>query len=274
MPTVEIYSWNPVRRAWSGPIGRRIPVNRPVNNFGDLLGPLVVRGMLRRHGIDEHRAVADAQLVSVGSVIHLARPGAVVWGSGINGKVLPDDGLVRALDFRAVRGPRTREHLLGRGVDVPEVFGDPALLLGEIRPDLLDVPRTRDVTVVPNLNDLAHYPRSGVLDPRRPLEECLQIIASSRLVVGSSLHGIIVAEALGVPARLVRSTAEPEFKYADHYLGTGRPEWAAAGSVQEAIRMGGEAPVRWSGGPLIEAFPTDLWLGAAPASGQRPANNG
>lgn len=128
---------------------------------------------------------------------------------------------------------------------------------------------------MPNYNDLPQYVRSSrVLDPRRPLDECLRAIGSSRLVVGSSLHGIIVAEALGVPARLVRSTTEPEFKYADHYLGTGRAGWTAAESVEEAIRMGGEPPMEWPGAALMEAFPTDLWLDAPPVRSQRPASNG
>lgn len=258
--TIDVYHWNPVRPRYRGPIGRRLPYRRPVNNFGDLLGPLVVAGVREREGIVGSAPRRSAQLLSIGSIIHFALPGAVVWGSGVNGKVPPDaHDHLRDLDIRAVRGPGTREFLTARGFAVPEVYGDPALLLPIIRPDLVGLPKRHDVTIVPNLNDLRHHRARHVLDPRRPLEECLATIAASRLVVGSSLHGIVVAEALGVPARLVQSSNESLFKYEDYFHGTGRAEVRAAASVQEAIRMDGETPPEWDPGPLLEAFPRDLW---------------
>ena len=259
MPDVEIYEWNPARPRFGGRVGRRLPLTRRVNNFGDLLGSLVVEGMLRREGLERATPVRDTQLLSVGSVMHFARPGAVVWGSGVNGKIAAESHTLVDLDVRAVRGPLTRLFLLGRGVEVPEVFGDPALLLAVLHPELLDVPRTRDVTVVPNLNDGALLERRDALRPTAPLWTCLRTIAASRFVAGSSLHAIIVAEALGIPARLVRCDAEPEFKYADYYLGTGRSGFTAAGTVEEALELGGEEPPRWEAGPLIDAFPFDLW---------------
>lgn len=262
--TIDIYHWNPIRPRYAGRIGRRLPLRGPANNFGDLLGPLIVSGVLEREGIADSTPRRTAQLLSIGSVIHFAEPGAVVWGSGVNGKVPAEahDGL-RDLDVRAVRGPRTREFLTARGFDVPEVYGDPGLLLPIVRPDLTGLPKRRDVTVVPNLNDLRPYRSRSVLDPRRPLEECLATIAESRLVVGSSLHGIVVAEALGVPARLVRSPRESTFKYEDYFRGTGRDQVRFASSVREAIRMGGESPPAWDPQPLLDAFPRDLWQAAA-----------
>jgi pyruvyltransferase len=222
-------------------------------------------------------AAADAAppaLFSVGSVVQFAGPGDVVWGAGVNGKSL---GALRAslsaLDVRAVRGPETRRELERRGATVPEVFGDPALLLPELWPALLDATdrKRRRVLVAPNLREyrveraIGGGARGGrtVLKPQRPLGEVIRTIAESELVVGSSLHALIVAEALGVPAVGVVSAVEHPFKYADYYGGTGRPGVRLAETVAEALsgRFAAPAP-QWDPLPLLDAFPADLWRSA------------
>jgi pyruvyltransferase len=254
---VRTFSWNPRRKPPTG-LARRWRRPRPIDNFGDLLGPLVVRAVAVRLGLDLSRPSRSATLMSVGSVLHLAPTGAVVWGSGINGKMAADGAELRTLDVRAVRGPRTRDRLAALGVEVPPVFGDPAILLGELRPDLVGRTPRHAVTVIPNLNDATTYSRPFT-DPRRPVQDVLTRISESELVVGSSLHGIIVAEALGVPARLVLSQHENAFKYDDYYAGTGRDTYAPAADVAEAVRMGGEELPELATAPLLAAFPTDLW---------------
>lgn len=249
---VDVAAWNPVRS--SNRWGRHALVARPVRNFGDLLGPVIVRELVAQLGLGE--AAQRRRLFAVGSVLHFGRSGDVVWGAGRNAKAgPPPDGL----DVRAVRGPRT-------AADYPEavIGGDPALLLGGLRPDLVvDPARRSGVAIVPNLNELTQVrDQRGILSPRAPLGRVLRTIARSELVVGSSLHGVIVAEALGVPARAVRAVAEPAFKYEDYYLATGRdPDEVVARSVGEALERRGAAPPAWDPVPLLSAFPVGLWGG-------------
>jgi pyruvyltransferase len=243
-------------------VGKLIPVRRAVNNFGDLLGPVLVRRMLDRLGITEDGAGPERRLVAVGSILHFAQQGDTVWGSGVNGKSFDMAYDFEDLDVRAVRGPLTAEFLRKRGIAVPEVFGDPGLLVGT----LWDAQQLRGdgplhpVTVIPNLNDYPRYQKDeNTVDPRQPLETILRRIARSELVVGSSLHGVVIAESLGVPARLVRSGSEPMFKYEDYYYGSGRASFSPADTVEAAIRAGGESPLDWGAQPLLDAFPSDLW---------------
>jgi pyruvyltransferase len=245
-PTVDVFAWKP-----DGPT--------PVYNFGDMLGPIIVAELLNRLQLDPARARRDAQLLSVGSVLHFARAGAVVWGAGRNGKVPDALHPPVALDVRAVRGPLTRQFLIKRGYDVPEVFGDPALLTPLLFPRLLALEKRVGVLFVPNLNDRFQRIPRGVqtLDPRRPLLECLETIASSELVVGSSLHGLVVAEALGIPAGPVVSQMEHPFKYQDYYLGTGR-SFEPAKTIRRAIKTAGALP-EFDSAQLLKAFPADLW---------------
>jgi pyruvyltransferase len=260
---VELVHWNPRRRLIQGSLGRYIRVSRPLNNFGDLLGPYIVKELLRRRGLKLRTAASNARLLSVGSVMQHARDGDVVWGTGVNGKSVTVPFQPKSLDVRAVRGPLTQAFLAERGIVAPSIFGDPALLLGRLfdRAAFARADLSREVLEIPNLNDFRRGNRgTEALSPQSPLSTCLAAIASSHFVTGSSLHAIIVADAFGIPARLIKSETEPDFKYRDYYLGSGRDEYSAAGSVAEAVSMGGEPPIDWDHRPLLNAFPEDLWL--------------
>jgi pyruvyltransferase len=256
---VEVVHWNPDRPVVPGRVGRRIPLARPVDNFGDLLGPRLVGRILADRGLDDATAPA-ARLLTVGSILHLARSGDVVWGSGINGKMADLDPDL-ALDVRAVRGPVTQARLARIGIEAPSVFGDPALLWGRFWPrSSYATTTTRRVTFVPNMNDWKTHRRDPrAISPRRPADEVITAIAESELVVASSLHAIVVAESFGIPARLVRPGREPMLKYEDHYAGSGRETFHAAATVDEAVALGGEPPLSWDADALLSAFPEDLW---------------
>lgn len=262
---VDVAHWDPLRRTrtWGSPA----MISRPLRNFGDLLGPVIVRALVRQLRLG---AAADhgvlPRLLAIGSVLHLAQPSDVVWGAGMNVKSGTELVALPTLDVRAVRGPRTHDLLTIRFRQAaPPIFGDPGLLLGALAPRLV-VPEGKrtGISIVPNLNELATLAsREHVVNPRWRLPRVLRRIAASKLVVGTSLHGIIVAESLGVPARAVRATAEGAFKYEDYYLATGRdPDAVLADTVDEAIDRGGAEPPRWDPRPLLTAFPGDLWHGA------------
>lgn len=82
----------------------------------------------------------------------------------------------------------------------------------------------------------------------------------SDFVISGSLHGIIVAEAFGIPARLLyNNSSEPLYKYIDYYMGTGRAHFAYALSIEEALEMQGEAPAVFDASALLSSFPFDLF---------------
>ncbi|HEY6640506.1 polysaccharide pyruvyl transferase family protein [Povalibacter sp.] len=254
-PEIEAFSWSP-------PPGHR---NFGYRNFGDHLARVIVSKVLADHGhLLEEEVVRPCRLFSVGSVMHFARSGDVVWGSGVNGKEMDDSRHVyEHLDVRAVRGPLTREFLGKRGIAAPEVFGDPALLLPHLFPGRFIRTGTKSHVVVPNLHDLKTVVKQGVADVVSPLQSwnrCVEQILQAQFVVASSLHGIVIAEAFGIPARYVRlSEWEKPFKYDDYALGTGRDRMEFARSIEEALEMGGMKPPSFDHKALLAAFPIDLW---------------
>lgn len=234
-------------------------------NVGDGLGPEIVKKIARRVGREQWISDFNGQLFAVGSTLHYARDGDVIWGSGVNGKVVQEMHSVSSLDVRAVRGPRTRQVLLEKGGCCPAVFGDPGILCSFMWP----MPRTRrreGITYVPHFREaLKRHSDSElqsvrVLSPFRPIVQFIEVIASSSLVLSSSLHGIVIAESYGVPAILVENQCgETHLKYADYYEGTGREEFPVARSISEALAVDAEVPdLSGAQESLLNAFPYDL----------------
>ena len=63
-------------------------------------------------------------------------------------------------------------------------------------------------------------------------------IVSAKLVISSSLHGIILDDAYGIPCVLLNDTESLDmFKYEDYYLSTGRKEVLIANTVEEALSL-------------------------------------
>jgi pyruvyltransferase len=249
-PQVSLVSWAPQGAA---------------RNFGDHLSAIVAAEMLRRQGLTlDDETSAAARLLAIGSILHFARDGDVVWGSGVNGKIALDRLSARRLDIRAVRGPKTAAVLAERGFDVPAIYGDPALLVPTLFADRFRPEARQRYAVVPNLHDLpilAGHP--AAISPLQGWNRCIHQICRAEFVIASSLPGIIVAEAFGIGARYLRvSDTEATFKYDDYAQGTGRERLEPARSIDEALAMGPHPPIAFAPDRLMAAFPYDLWRGA------------
>lgn len=268
---VEVVHWNPRRNRLPYPINR-LQIGPRVNNFGDLLGPMITRRIVERAGLRPRKS-AGAQLLTVGSIMGLAENSDVIWGTGVNGKVAVESHRFTNLDVRAVRGPRTARFLSDRGIEVPEVFGDPALLLPDLYPEWSNKQKRHELGVLPNFHDLNVYrDHPGLISPLAPPKRVIELILECEQIVASSLHGVIVAEAFGIPAVAIESGVEHPFKYRDYLEGSGRPDVPIASDLTEATRLVQHAswPTvadAWDSAPLLEAFPQDLWFERADTSG-------
>lgn len=232
-------------------------------NFGDELSRVVVEKILKRPVSLGSLQSQDKLLLAVGSVLLHARDGDVIWGSGIRENPLFVTKRYTQLDVRAVRGPRTRQFLLQMGISCPEVYGDPSLLLPRLFPEFKKSPNPlHDYIIIPNRGEIGGFcSYKNVVLPTLPWKEVIQEILQSKFVISSSLHGIILAEAFGVPARLLKMTwIEDLIKYQDYYESTGRADFRYATSVQEALQMGGEPFGHIDLEPLWRSFPYDYFV--------------
>ena len=177
-------------------------------NYGDLLSNYLVEKISGRpvkwvHPKKQPWYKRDKRnFLAIGSIIHHASKESIVWGSGIidhKQKILP-------ADFRAVRGPRTRNFLLEMGHDCPEAYGDPALLLPnyynpqvEKKYRLGIIPHYHDYNEV--LTAYADNPEILIIDMMTlDVEEVTHQIVQCETTISSSLHGLIVSHAYEIPS--------------------------------------------------------------------------
>lgn len=230
------------------------------SNFGDDLSRVIVQRILGRPVQNRSLDTRKKTLFGAGSILHFARDGDVIWGSGFREDPMLEHRFHR-LDVRAVRGPRTRKYLLQKGIACPEVYGDPAILMAHLFPEFKKQEPIYDYIVIPNMGAMeGFFPYKNLVLPTLPWHEIVQKILQSKLVISSSLHGIIVAESFGIPTRMLKMTwVESLLKYQDYYESTGRAHFRFATSVQEAIQLGGEKPGHIDIQPLLKAFPWDYF---------------
>ncbi len=170
----------------------------------------------------------------IGSIIsQLTNKQSVIWGSGVLSPNLPLT--CKPLQVLAVRGPLSRKYLLKYGVDCPEVYGDPALLLSRYyqphplrrkykigiiphyidkKNPLLDLYRQEDSTYVFDIQDYGNY------------KLFIDTICSCEFIISSSLHGLIISDSYGIPNLWVEFSSGiigGRFKFEDYFLSVQRP---------------------------------------------------
>jgi pyruvyltransferase len=251
---------------------RPIPIywfsGRP--NLGDVLSAVVVAHVSNATPVlvsSRHKG----KVLAVGSILHRLAESDIVWGSGaiVDMPITPPP----RVKFRAVRGPLTRALIRA---DVPEIYGDPAMLLPRIyRPSAA---KRFQLGVIPHYleADVVRVadPAISLIDVLSDWRSVIERIIECEAIVSSSLHGLIVAEAYGVPAIWFAATDRVTgegFKFRDYYLSTGRPppepiRWD--GSLASMTR-GMTDPPAIDVDPLLNAWPKELTF-STPIQTQRP----
>lgn len=189
---------------------------RAPHNYGDVLTPYLCAKL----GVKCDWAPKDrAQALMVGSIANHARPGMNIYGSGF---IRRSDPVCPTANYLWVRGPISRQKVLSVGGSAPELYGDAALILPDFIPP---APKMHDIGYVPHHVDhaaLQSGPKVNLLTP--DLEAVTRAITSCRKVISSSLHGIIVAHAYGIPAAWVKYSDKltgDSMKFHDHYQSVG-----------------------------------------------------
>lgn len=174
-----------------------------VANFGDALAPLLLSRFADLNAV-VLAPVAEASIASIGSILEHIPAG---WKGHIvgSGRLHEDSNLkIDSAKILALRGP-----LSARGIPGQFALGDPGLLANELIGqqtkcwDLGILPHWQDeeladkftALIPPEFTCRVIYPSS---DPIQVLKE----ISACRRLVTSSLHGMIVADAMGIPRRV------------------------------------------------------------------------
>jgi hypothetical protein len=194
------------------------------NNCGDLIGPYIARKIMAGRRVMYTEVSADYPYYVIGgSVLNHVNEHAIVWGAGL---ATITDGVNAKATIKAVRGPLTRARVLASGRPCPKVYGDP----GQLLPSFYTPPpnKKHKIGIVPHYVDqyraYDRYRTHNVIDVFQPIEAVIDEIASCERIYSSSLHGIIVAHAYGVPATWVKisdSLGGDGTKFRDYFMSVG-----------------------------------------------------
>jgi pyruvyltransferase len=190
-------------------------------NFGDLLSPWLAGKI---SGKETFRARPDeAHYLAIGSILEKTLPTSTVWGSGAFGTETRAEVCATAR-YLAVRGPLTRNKLETFGIRCPRVYGDPALLLPEFHNPHTD--KKYETGIVLRWSETRWVDELNLEGVKKiylgstEIESVLDDMIACKRIVSSSLHGLIIADAYGIPNAWL-SSASPkgkEFKFFDYFI--------------------------------------------------------
>ena len=204
-------------------------------NFGDVLSPEIVKYVSGRDVT--WASIEDCDMISTGSLYGWLRINAKryqrdvhIWGSGIK-KPVEAVGMLDHLHHHLVRGPLTA--VAAENDQLP--MGDPGLLSDRAF-GIQQASDAKGIGVIPHRSEWSredYIAQLGALPGVRLInfrsddcKDCISQIAACESIYSSSLHGLIVADALGIKNHWFQGNrfegSGHDYKYFDYALSVGR----------------------------------------------------
>ena len=220
---IDVYWWSKARFE-----------NSKLENFGDALVPYLLQNSTseefqwtRPNTKTKFKFFKRKHFLIIGSIISAATTHSIVWGAGI----IDSKDKVKQAKFLAVRGPKTRDRLLELGYTVPQVYGDPALLLAlffKQKPSHVKY----EYGIIPHYVDYEYvkeryskYEKIKIINLLTDdVEDVINQFLECKHILSSSLHGVIVAHAFGIPAlwtKVSDKLAGDDIKFEDYFSSVG-----------------------------------------------------
>jgi pyruvyltransferase len=233
----------------AGSVPLRWHIGQP--NFGDDLNPYFFAKLLSEPVRFTNQA--RRHLLGIGSILNTVNAGSIVVGSGLlSPEMIPK---LSAMRIVSLRGFRTAESI---GCD-PGHYGDPALLVARLFPQSIEP--TYRLGLIPHHSQVKQWKslvksgsngkfshscgmgsenqnpkeiaegRSGqdvlYIDPSWHPLRVIDSIRRCRGILSQSLHGLIIADAYGIPNGWLSPAPQMkggDFKFADYYSTTKDPK--------------------------------------------------
>jgi len=210
--------------------GRKITPDN-TKNWGDMIPYKILKELSKSEKLKDSQVfnvknpMVKYPIISTGSVMHFTNPDSIVWGTGcIDEKMVGE----KPKKIYAVRGPLTHQELELKGWECPEVYGDPALLYPMIYnpqiekkhewgfiPHYIEFENNSDLEVVHHMESLGFQ----IIDVCSGTEKFVDELLECENIISSSLHGLIAADAYGIPNARVNVSNKligGDFKFKDY----------------------------------------------------------
>jgi pyruvyltransferase len=194
-------------------------------NFGDLLSPLICELVSGKKTI--YSEIEHCDLISTGSLLQRAKEWPwtkqfSIWGTGFIAEQKPRNS---KHIYHALRGLKSSGLIKNKSF---QALGDPGILASE----LVDYKKSKKrfrFGIIPHYKDQesrhlcnlkAALPQNIVIDVFEDVEVILKQISQCEFIVSSSLHGLVVADSMGIPNQWIKLGNElrgGRWKFEDYY---------------------------------------------------------
>jgi len=240
-------------------------------NFGDAFNLWLVTELSGRKVIRIQSEYFNGEhMMAAGSILDHAREATLVWGSGLISSEIHFHEELN--NVRAVRGRLTQKRLLDKGIPCPSVFGDPALLVPRLyQPQCHPEERKFKIGIIPHYVDKSHAWLQPFLKQsdiqiidiqQESIFRFIDDVCSCEIILSSSLHGLIIADAYGIPnvwIKLSDKVIGGDFKFMDYYSISSRlPNCVAVSGGEDIFEISRHAEVtifETDFSELMENFP-------------------
>lgn len=203
-------------------------------NFGDELSLVILNFLITKYKVNNINLSLNENkknnIIFIGSLIGWGNnnyDNLSILGSGIR----TENDLIRKdinMKIYSIRGPLSKKYLENHGYSVNEIYGDPALLLPKFYTPKKILKCKNKIGIVghiSNFNKYKNIPSKYVtINPTWKWDKVINYISSCKLILSSSLHGLIMADAYNVPNIWLNQYKlnEGDFKFKDYFLSQNR----------------------------------------------------
>jgi len=224
-------------------------------NWGDDINKYLIekisgRKVLFMNMSQLHRMLPMTNYICIGSILSAYEDiNSVIWGAGF----ISEKQRLRCKpkEIRLVRGKLTRDIILSQGIECPEAYGDPALLVSRYY-NPKEITKKYKMGIITHFVDadndnvkvfMAQHPDCIKIDlvGYKKWTDVLDLILSCEKTISSSLHGLIISDSYGIPNMWVKFSnkiAGGNFKYLDYFSSVGRDESDAL-NVSSVVNLEG-----------------------------------
>lgn len=168
-------------------------------------------------------------ILAIGSIMEFGYSNCKYWGCGF----MRPDSQFKGGHVYAARGLLTKNKLKGKVSNWNNIaIGDPALLLPLWIKPVKE--QTEIISIIPHWSEIDIFRKKygelyNIIDFRtEDIKKIVSEISRSQYILSSSLHGLIISHAYGVPAIWIRETnlgenTATEFKFHDYFSSVNIP---------------------------------------------------
>jgi hypothetical protein len=197
------------------------------NNFGDMITPYIYKKIFN---IYPKKNIGNSILLGAGSILgFMTNSNSIVWGSGF-GSINCSEKYKNVKKIISVRGHLTRNLIISKKIECPEIFGDIGLILPFFY-NPKNIIKKYKIGFIPHWIDYNIFKKIIkknknilIINLQDNFEKIINEILSCEITISTSLHGIIVSHAYQIHTAWGRISKDLNdkilggyFKYNDYF---------------------------------------------------------